>query len=891
MNLAKELLRSLILEEMSKSSELNEANDEEIGYLDDLLEVPKDALPFHDIFGDRYRVLSSFKSDKPDSPFAKFENFLNRTGWTFSSDNMGQVEKSITTSYIASAEKGVEQRTKVEKTPLVKWIQGLLEYLDNISTTMNAWQKTMKDMQEYANNTFKKEKGKPIRGFKKEYLEDKNYINMFRKRLGLKKSIMKYLPPSSTMNVFSGIGRIDWEKDVEKQMDDYFSISNLKSSAQNFSEYIFGATDGDATVRVHEFFTGKKYDEYKASLGEAEYVVFSRHPIDVFRMSDHEGLQSCHTVPSSRKKLGATPSDEKWDQYNICALAEAHANGMIAYAFNPDDFKEAPTQELIDQYENGELFSDDERGVEGFTPIARLRIKNIAFLKDKGDYSEIVTRVAVPDTRTYGDTIPGFRTHVNKVIATAQKSKIEDILNNFSGEQIDLRRFLRVGGSYQDESINGVVTEFFATATGREDLEFEQTVQYSSDLEQSLKDEHIGDTKETAEAKLQDLVSEYNGSYVNFSNLSVEEDWNGTGFFMTGQVRMIYDYAEEIEYVAGKQDVRDLMYDAVEYASETYFYDDGWFEDNYVLFDTFWGGYKNVMIIGFDITHFNEEHNPDYNPFDPDTWMYALSEIKDKLSFVMDRHDDESLNNTVKDYISYNSVVSSGEEVVRTDVSEKYYLSKFKTLLDEDGNWDIDEEELDNDNPLGFDVLTSFTAEFSDSAALGSMFGFVNEDFDPENPEIVEMAKRMSGHITTIVSMLQSEGMNVLKAGLLNQAFLSNQSLYSSLSQATKLNELEMKVEASIGWDDEISPGRILQGIADDDDLSLIIKITCEDWDAITIETVGKMMLGKFNDNNGWHVDVDECLEALVRADIPTAPVASDIQETIRKEIINLLQA
>lgn len=891
MNLTKELLRSLILEEMSKSSELNEANDEEIGYLDDLLEVPKDALPFHDIFGDRYRVLSSFKSDKPDSPFAKFENFLNRTGWTFSSDNMGQVEKSITTSYIASAEKGVEQRTKVEKTPLVKWIQGLLEYLDNISTTMNAWQKTMKDMQEYANNTFKKEKGKPIRGFKKEYLEDKNYINMFRKRLGLKKSIMKYLPPSSTMNVFSGIGRIDWEKDVEKQMDDYFSISNLKSSAQNFSEYIFGATDGDATVRVHEFFTGKKYDEYKASLGEAEYVVFSRHPIDVFRMSDHEGLQSCHTVPSSRKKLGATPSDEKWDQYNICALAEAHANGMIAYAFNPDDFKEVPTQELIDQYENGELFSDDERGVEGFTPIARLRIKNIAFLKDKGDYSEIVTRVAVPDTRTYGDTIPGFRTHVNKVIATAQKSKIEDILNNFSGEQIDLRRFLRVGGSYQDESINGVITEFFATATEREDLEFDQTVQYSGDLEQSLKDEHIGDTKEIVEAKLQDLVSEYNGSYVNFSNLGVEEDWNGTGFFMTGQVRMIYDYAEEIEYVAGKQDVRDLMYDAVEYASETYFYDDGWFEDNYVLFDTFWGGYKNVMIIGFDITHFNEEHNPDYNPFDPDTWMYALSEIKDKLSSVMDRHDDESLNNTVKDYISYNSVVSSGEEVVRTDVSEKYYLSKFKTLLDENGNWDIDEEELDNDNPLGFDVLTSFVAEFSNSAALGSMFGFVNEDFDPENPEIVEMAKRMSGHITTIVSILQSEGMNVLKAGLLNQAFLSNQSLYSSLSQATKLNELEMKVEASIGWGDEITPDRILQGIADDDDLELNIKITCEGWGAMTIETVGKMMLGTFNGNNGWHIDQDECLEALVRADIPTAPVASDIQETIRKEIINLLQA
>ena len=85
MNLTKDFLRSLIVEEMNK--QINEATEEEIGYLDDVLEVPKSALPLHDIFGDRYRVLSSFKSDKPDSPFAKFENFLNRTGWTFNSDN------------------------------------------------------------------------------------------------------------------------------------------------------------------------------------------------------------------------------------------------------------------------------------------------------------------------------------------------------------------------------------------------------------------------------------------------------------------------------------------------------------------------------------------------------------------------------------------------------------------------------------------------------------------------------------------------------------------------------------------------------------------------------------------------------------------------------------
>ena len=105
MNLTKDFLRSLILEEMEK--QLNEATEEEIDYLNDLLEVPLSALPFHDIFGNRYRILSSFKSDDPNSPLLIFERFLERTGWRFNPDNMGEVIKSIESSFIANAEKGV----------------------------------------------------------------------------------------------------------------------------------------------------------------------------------------------------------------------------------------------------------------------------------------------------------------------------------------------------------------------------------------------------------------------------------------------------------------------------------------------------------------------------------------------------------------------------------------------------------------------------------------------------------------------------------------------------------------------------------------------------------------------------------------------------------------
>ena len=893
MNLTKDFLRSLILEEMEK--QLNEATEEEIGYLNDVLEVPLSALPFHDIFGDRYRILSSFKSDNPDNPLLIFERFLERTGWRFNPDNMGEVIKSIDTSYIAKPEDGIQKRTKEEKLSLVKWINNLSEYLDNLPSTMVAYEKNKSDMEEYAKNVFKNSNKVLLKygTYSKERLKDKNYLNLARKSLSLQKSIMKFIPPDQSMRIFADMGKVRWDsgKDTLKDIESYFSIRAIERQTDLNQQWLMGNAGG-TTVKNYEFLAGKNLDEYKASLGEDEYVVFSRHPIDVFRMSDHEGLESCHTLPSSRDKLGASPSEPIWDKYNICAMAEAHANGMIAYALNPDEFEEPPTQELLDRYEDGELFLDDERGIDGFKPVSRIRIKNVAFLEDKGDYSNIKTRIAVPDYKTYGDTIPGFKRHVSKVLARAQKSKIEDIVDSFQGD-IDRRRFLRVGGQYEDQSMNAMLPDFFSEVLERDDIEYIETVQYSHDLQQSLQDEYQGSSLESATQLLQGLIEEYNGGYVNFDNLSVEEDFDGGAFFMTGDVRIIYGYDEEIEHVADSSDVRELIEEALDYASETYFYDDGWFKDYSVMFDRFWGGYRNVMVISFEIAQFQNEHNPEYMEAVPDTWLYAISEIKDKLSFVMDPHADDSLNNAIKDYISFRG----NPTTVRTDVSERYYLNRFLEALEEDNNWDIDEEEVDDDNPLGFEVITSFTAEFSDSIDLTDLFEEVNEEFDPDNPESVEQARKLSSYIATLVSILASEDMNILKAGLLDEQFYNNQSLYSGLSQATKLNELDMKVEASLGTlgnsGNDISPEGILQGIANNHDLELSIKITCEDWSAIDIETIGNMMLGKFKDNNGWHIDAEQNMVALVRSNVQVTPPSEpqDMQEIIRKEILNLLQA
>tara|TARA_R110002153_G_scaffold250919_1_gene407777 strand:- start:1279 stop:3894 length:2616 start_codon:yes stop_codon:yes gene_type:complete len=866
---------------------IHEATTEEIGHLDDVLEIPKSELPFHNIFGDRYRILGSFKSDSPTSPFNLFESFVKRTGWALLEDDISQAVKHIKAGFIGTPSDGIQLRTKETKISLVKYFQDLVRYLDGIPEIMKRYSKLVEELRTYSKEKF----GGNGRGFKKEFFEDKQFLNMSREKLSLEGAIQKFVPDrnSSYMNMYSSMSKIRWDGDYLKEVDDFFKISNLKKQALNMQKWLVG--EKGTGEKNYVKFSGVSYSEYKETLVETEYVVFSRHPIDVFRMSDHEGLASCHTLPSSRDKLGASPSEEKWDQYNICAMAEAHANGMIAYALNPNELEEPPTQDTIDQYEDGELFTDDERGIDGFQPVARLRIKNVAFLAEKGDYSEVLSRIAVPEDRTYGDEIPGFAEYVNKTIASAQESKIEDIIEN-SGDVIDLRRFLRVGGSYQDNRVESNLFNIFKLASGKE-LEFEQSVQYSHALEQSLKDTYEGTSMESAQSTLDSLISDYGTGYLNFDNLSVEEDWDGQGFYMSGDVAIIWRYEKEIYSFENAGDVRRAIEEALDQAKEIYFYDDGWFEDPTVMFDGFLAGSSNTMIIRFPITQFNAEHNEEYIPYVPDTWLYAFSEIKDKINYIMDPHVSDSLNNYIKHYISFHYPSD-----VITDVSGEYAVSKLKSTLEEDGNWEIEDEQEDDDSPLGDGTTIFFTAKVEAGADLGSTFANLTmEDYDEDNPDQVERAKKMSGALATIISVLQSEGMSALKASLLNDAFIANPDLYDSLSSVTTLGKLDMKVEAEIGrGGEDISPDRIYKGIAEDDELTLVIYVSVSqsDWEAVDSEVIGKMMIGEFKDNNGWHIDADEVLEKMIGSDLvrlTQRKPEKDLKEFIRKQTRLLLRS
>ena len=328
-------------------------------------------------------------------------------------------------------------------------------------------------------------------------------------------------------------------------------------------------------------------------------------------------------------------------------------------------------------------------------------------------------------------------------------------------------------------------------------------------------------------------------------------------------MQIILPFNDEVEAYKSLDIASDLLGEALDSAEETYFYEKNWFREPTGRLYPSHAGYKNVCIIEFGVYHYDNGENDSYFAYDPDSWMYALNDIADEINGITDPAYDDNLQAYMLEHASY-----YGGDNFRTIVSEKFIMNKLKDYIEEDNNWTVDDEEIDYDSPTGLEVVESFTIEYEGGADLTEVFEEINEDFDEENPELVEMAKRMSGHIATLVSMLTSDGMNVLKASLLGDVLLTDTSLYSTLSGVTKINELNMTVEASIGWGDEISPERILQGIANNDDLNLGIKITCEDFDSLTIAFLKQMLVGEFKESNAWFIDAEKSLEGMIQANI-----------------------
>jgi len=166
-------------------------------------------------------------------------------------------------------------------------------------------------------------------------------------------------------------------------------------------------------------------------------IVFSRSPIDVVRMGDHNKIDSCHSPGG--------------DYFNN-AIEEAKEGGGIAYIVETEDLNNFLKEFGNDALQIEDIFFDSDRGISGISPISRLRVNR--YINEEGDID-----IALPVNRTYGNNVAGFLPSLTEWLKDKQSNLIDYNL-------LDMNSFERTGGSYADISDSDIMTNFFGNNMG-----------------------------------------------------------------------------------------------------------------------------------------------------------------------------------------------------------------------------------------------------------------------------------------------------------------------------------------------------------------------------------------------------------------------------------------
>ena len=511
----------------SKKKVLNEITEEEYDFVREALEIPPSELPFSNIFGDKYRILGNFEVVNDEHPLSVIIKFLEDRGWSLDPHTDGQPLKFTKSYKVLRPSKDMTEvdttpRTKTITLTMQKIIQNMVKAFEQSLPKMYNQYEKLADQAREANNN--------VSGFGGSGGSDEELDNLIAARdkisrqqvpLGVKlrNIVSMYTGPEESWQPLNKIA----------DKDSYLSRELLKKA----KEYYQITTDEARMVKWQQSFSG---------LYKPAYVIFSRHPVDVFRMSDFTEITSCHSPPSRKRTAGG------FDQHNICALAEAYANGMISYVVTAEEFANndmEPTQETLDEYEDGELFYDEERNEGILEPRARIRIRRGAYTNpDTGN----VTPLAVPDQKIYGLDVGGFKEYVRDYMANIQKDDIEKIFPNMiTGVQdgdtlIELDNFERFGGSYEDSgaAVRQNLPLMFASALDIDPLKIESVgyLKYDRTLERELRTEteSMGMSVEQAQRQADEIAREASKRQAWYFEVPVDEF---QGIITVDEVRLV----------------------------------------------------------------------------------------------------------------------------------------------------------------------------------------------------------------------------------------------------------------------------------------------------------------------------------------------------------------
>ncbi len=194
-------------------------------------------------------------------------------------------------------------------------------------------------------------------------------------------------------------------------------------------KHAFFTNNVTLSQQLVDFVNDGNYDA-SSPPAKAGLTLFSRHPIDVLRMSDFRKIKSCHSPP------------EKGGEYwNRCRMeVKDNAGGGVMFTVNPDQFNKIFPDGEVPQ--KGDIFNDNDRGISGLLsdPDSRIRVRRVVDVNTEVEY-------AVPDQKIYGDHDTTFRAEGFQFLADKQKDKFIKDEKPVIPSPDDLFRY---GGSYED---------------------------------------------------------------------------------------------------------------------------------------------------------------------------------------------------------------------------------------------------------------------------------------------------------------------------------------------------------------------------------------------------------------------------------------------------------
>ena len=657
-----------------KEEEINEVTEEELGDIESiLLNLKPSDLPFGDIFGDKMRLVQPLPTQDENLDYLK--NILKRSGYTpdFTTGRASYYVVNIPGTGKDARGNPIRPSSMI----LTGDQQQLTQKKDD--ETEERYNERMKIIQKKEIKIGKLlQKGSRLFDIANQsYKEFEN----------VKPEDFKVSPDQ---------GSPEDEVNVEKYREKSVELEAKMDTAAGKLQDVFPALTSRASGDINPFqklanWWNKKSAYYRENPAAGESgestgqysVIYSRHPIDVLRMSDFDKIESCHS-PRSRGGGGG-------ETYYKCAVAEAHGEGAIAYVVKTEalnhlkeEWGADSDQDLLDKFQSAdeELFVDRERDTGEIQPVSRLRLKQY-----RNPSAEV--SLAVPEERVYGRRFPSFlKTVIRWAKDTQAKEikKLEDTKdsdnpyeNAFEDDALNLRNWERYGGTYQDTDDSTLFHNFLGYTTigsARVDSTTEDNLEINSSV--------LGEYEQAVGA----LQEHWNGHYQAVEVHAEVEDHDEEVYISVSA--KYYIKIDEDEFVESA--FQTVTREAIEQIPDeltNYGYD--WLQDyiNYTV-----DGGAVVMEIPFDM----DEINPDGSNYAYDPHNF------EEICQVLDQKDDQA-----------DHILEIAKGVLkRSGILEGAALIKLARAL-EDESWYEWDYQIDDDwNPTEIEVDTKTYVNFNE---------------------------------------------------------------------------------------------------------------------------------------------------------------------------------